>query len=143
MNSDLKDILSNSNKDIDNQLLMDYLSKQVAQPDTHDLEKSMVEDDFLNDAVEGLQEIAPSQNLGLYVEQLNKELQKQLSKTRKRRDKHSITDKPYAIFAIILILLLAAVGYIIWKKTSRHLPAVRQVTSSTQPQAPSKAMDLK
>jgi hypothetical protein len=142
MNSDLKDILSNSNKDIDNQQLMDYLSKHVSQADIHDLEKSMVEDDFLNDAVEGLQKIAPSKNLELYVEQLNKDLQKQLSKTKKRRDKHRIKDKPYAMFAIILILLLAAVGYVIWKKAFRHSP-VHQVTASMQTKASSKAIELK
>ncbi|MDB5279305.1 MAG: hypothetical protein JWR61_4260 [Ferruginibacter sp.] len=132
MNNDIKNILSNSNKDIDNQQLMDYLSKHASEADIHDLEQSMVEDEFLNDAVEGLQEIEPAKNLELYVEQLNKELQKQLTKTKKRRDKHRIKDKPYAIFAIMLILLLAIVCYIVWKKSSRHLPAVHPVTATVQ-----------
>jgi ABC-type transport system involved in cytochrome bd biosynthesis fused ATPase/permease subunit len=129
MNSDLKNILFNSNKDIDNQQLMDYLSKQASEADTHDLEQSMVENDFLNDAIEGLQEIKPSQNLDLYVEQLNRELQNQLKKTKKRRNKHRIKDRPYAIFAVMLILLLAVVCYMVWKKSSRHLPLVHPVTS--------------
>ena len=42
MNNDLKDILSNSNKDIDNQQLMDYLSNQLSKADSHEIEKNMV-----------------------------------------------------------------------------------------------------
>ena len=58
MRNDLKDILSNSNKDIDNQQLMDYLSNQLSSADTHEVEESMTDDEFMNDAVEGLQQIA-------------------------------------------------------------------------------------
>ena len=116
MNNDLKDILSNSNKDIDNQRLMDYLSNQLSHADGHEVEKSMAGDDFINDAVEGLQEIQPAKNLDLYVDQLNKDLHKQLSKTQNRRDKHRIKDKPFALYAIVVVLLLAAICYLILKK---------------------------
>ena len=51
MNNDLKDILSNSNKDIDNKHLMDYLSNQLSQEESHAIEKKMAEDEFMNDAV--------------------------------------------------------------------------------------------
>ena len=80
MNNDLKDILSNSNKDIDNQQLMDYLSNHLSQADTHNIEETMANDVFINDAVEGLQQFKLSGNLQLYAEQLNNDLQKQIEK---------------------------------------------------------------
>lgn len=129
MNSDLKDILSNSNKDIDNQQLMDYLSHHLSQADTHELEKSMAEDDFINDAVEGLQEIKPTKNLQLYAEQLNKDLQKQTAKNKNRRVKRRIKDQPYTYFAIILILLLAVICYIVLKRNNHQQPAVNKITA--------------
>jgi len=129
MNNDLKDILSNSNKDIDNQQLMDYLSHHISQADMHELEKSMAEDDFINDAVEGLQEIKPTKNLQIYVEQLNKDLQKQVIKNKSRRLKRRIKDQPYTYFAIILILLLVIIGYIVLKKNNRPLPAINKITA--------------
>ena len=129
MNNDLKDILSNSNKDIDNQQLMDYLSHHISQADMHELEKSMAEDDFINDAVEGLQEIKPTKNLQIYVEQLNKDLQKQVIKNKSRRLKRGIKDQPYTYFAIILILLLVIIGYIVLKRNNRPLPAINKITA--------------
>lgn len=129
MNNDLKDILANSNKDIDNQQLMDYLSHHISQADMHELEKSMAEDDFINDAVEGLQEIKPTKNLQIYVEQLNKDLQKQVIKNKSRRLKRRIKDQPYTYFAIILILLLVIIGYIVLKRNNRPLPAINKITA--------------
>jgi len=90
MNDDLKDILANSNKDIDNQQLMNYLTNELSKADTHDLEKEMVEDDFLNDAVEGLQKIESKKNMEAYVEQLNTSLQKQTEKNKKRKEKRRL-----------------------------------------------------
>ena len=53
--SDLLNILSNSNKDIDNQKLMDYLAGKLSAQEKHDFEKQMAESAMVNDAVEGLQ----------------------------------------------------------------------------------------
>ena len=63
MNNDLLNILSNSNKDIDNQKLMDYLSGKLSAEKTHEIEKQMTDSDFVNDAVEGLQEIKNKTNI--------------------------------------------------------------------------------
>jgi hypothetical protein len=116
MNEDLKDILNNSNKDIDNQKLMDYLSQQLSKQDTHELEKMMAEDDFMNDAVEGLSAFDNVKKLPLSVEQLNRELQKQITKKKGRKEKRTIKDQPWVYFTIILLLLLTIVCYVIIKK---------------------------
>ena len=54
MNYDLLNILSNSNKDVDNQKLMDYLSDKLSAEEKHEFEKSLLDSDLENDAVEGL-----------------------------------------------------------------------------------------
>ncbi|MGG9960947.1 hypothetical protein [Ferruginibacter sp. SUN106] len=131
MSDDLKNILNNSNKDIDNQKLMDYLSQQLSKQDTHELEKMMAEDDFINDAVEGLAEFDNVKKLPLSVEQLNRELQKQIAKKKDRREKRKIKDQPWVYFTIILLLILTIVCYVIIKKRMDH-QRLPQKPASTQ-----------
>ena len=116
MNNDLKDILANSNKDIDNQQLMDYLSNQLSKADTHAIEQNMADDEFMNDAVEGLQKIESKKNMQAYVEQLNSDLLKQIAKNKIRKQKRRIKDQPYTYIAIIIILILLVLSFIVLKK---------------------------
>jgi hypothetical protein len=116
MSNDLKDILSNSNKDIDNQQLMDYLSSHLSKTQEHDVEKAMNDDDFMNDAMEGLQQMQESKNIPVYIEQLNHELNKQIAKNKKRKEKRRFKDSPYSYFAIIILLLLMIVCFVMVKR---------------------------
>jgi hypothetical protein len=130
MSDDLKNILNNSNKDIDNQKLMDYLSQQLSKQDAHDLEKMMADDAFISDAVEGLEQFNNVKKLPLSVELLNRELQKQIAKKKNRREKRKLKDQPWVYFAIILLLLLTIVCYVIIKKRMKdQQPADKPVTS--------------
>lgn len=129
MSDELKNILNNSNKDIDNQKLMDYLSKKLSAQESHDLEKMMAEDDFMNDAVEGLEQMNNPKKVGISVDELNKELQKQIAKKKNRREKRKLKEQPWAYVAIILLLILAIVSYIVVKKYLRNSnPQVKQTT---------------
>jgi anti-sigma factor RsiW len=76
MNKDWLNILSNSNKDIDNQQLMDYLSGKLSGEALHEVERSMADNEFLNDAVEGLQQLGNKKNLQARVDELNASMQK-------------------------------------------------------------------
>ena len=116
MDNDLKDILSNSNKDIDNQRLMDYLTQQLSKTDNHEVEKNMAADEFLNDAVEGLQKIDNKRSVQDYVDQLNIDLQKQTAKNKKRKEKRRLKDQPYTYLTIILILLLLVISFLVLKR---------------------------
>ena len=113
MNNDLKNILSNSNNDIDNQQLMDYLSNQLSQDESHELEKKMADDSFMNDAIEGLQQLQNKKDLTVYTEQLNNELQRQIDKNKLRKEKRRWKDQPYNYIAILTILLLIIIGYLV------------------------------
>ncbi len=116
MNNDLKDILSNSNKDIDNQQLMDYLSNQLSKADSHAIEKGMAEDEFMNDAVEGLQKMEHPKDMQAYVEQLNNELHKQIAKDKNRKEKRTLREQPHTYITIIIILILVVISFIVLKK---------------------------
>ena len=118
MSQELLDILSNSNKDIDNQQLMGYLSNKLSAEDKHDLEKKMVNSVFINDAMEGLQDFKNKQDLSIFVDQLNTRLHKQLEVKKRRKDKRTLKDHTWVFLAIILILLLTVVCFLV---IYRHL----------------------
>ncbi len=113
MNHDLLKILSNSNKDIDNQKLMDYLSGHLSGQDTHEVEKWMVESEFVNDAIEGLQEVKNKKNIEALVEQLNTDLHKKLLQKKSRKNKRKLKEYEWIYFAIVLLLLLLTVTWFI------------------------------
>ena len=98
MSDDLKDILSNLNKEIEQDKLLDYLNKKLPASEAHEVEKQMADDDFMNDAVEGLEKFNNKKDLGLYVQQLNHDLQKQLNKKNKRREKRKLKRTTLGIF---------------------------------------------
>ncbi len=115
MNNDLKNILANSNKDIDNQKLMDYIHQQLSKEDSHEVESTMNDDPFLNDAVEGLQHLDTGRSISSITDQLHEELQKQISKKKKRREKRKWKDSPVIYIAVIIILLLIIICYLALK----------------------------
>lgn len=143
MSNDLKDILGNSNKDIDNQQLMDYLSSQLNKAGEHEVEKAMADDAFMNDAVEGLQQLKGRQDMQAYVEQLNEELQKQIAKNKKRKDKRRLKDSPYTYVTIVLLLLLIIICFVVLKKyldaqqvkhvTTGAIHRLQHLTQQSQP----------
>lgn len=115
MDNDLKDILSNSNKDIDNQQLLGYLSDQLSKANSHEVEKSMADDAFINDAVEGLQQMDNKKNIPLHLEELQTSLQKQLAKNNKRK-KRRFKDNPQVYLNIIIVIVLLLICFVVIKK---------------------------
>ena len=132
MSTNLKDILSESNKDIDNQLLMGYVSNHISQAEIHDVEKKMTDDTFVNDAVEGLQQLKPAKDLQLYVDQLNSDLQKHIAKNKRRKDKRRLKDDPNTYFAVIIILLLLVICFVILRKNKQASVPVNKATTELQ-----------
>jgi flagellar biosynthesis/type III secretory pathway M-ring protein FliF/YscJ len=113
MSDDIKNILPGGNDQPDNRKLLDYLNDQLNKTDSHELEKHMAEDPFINDAVEGLQEFNSKKNMQLYVKQLNNELSKQTAKKKKRKDKRKLKDQPWVYLSVIIVLLLLIICYVV------------------------------
>ncbi len=118
MSDELLNILSNSNKDIDNQKLMDYLSDKLSEGEKHEIEKKMVDNEMMNDAIEGLENLKNKKDINILVEQLNSSLKKQLQTKKLKKQKRQIKDQNWLYLAIILILIIILIGFVIIK---RHL----------------------
>jgi anti-sigma factor RsiW len=119
MSDDLLNILSNSNKDIDNQKLMDYLSDKLSAEERHEVEQALVDSDLMNDALEGLQKFKNKKEIGSFVEELNANLKKQIDKKKSKNEKRRIKDMPWLYFSIVLIIIIILISFaVIWKHLS-------------------------
>jgi hypothetical protein len=116
MSDNLKDILSNLNKDIEQDKLLDYLNKKLGAAEAHEVEKMMADDAFMNDAVEGLEQFKNKQDLGLLVEQLNKELKKKTAKKKAKKEKRALKDQPWLYITIVTLLILIIICYVVIRK---------------------------
>jgi len=116
VSDELKDILSNLNRDIEQEKLLDYLNKKLSASEAHELEKQMADDEFVNDAVEGLEEFKNKKDLSLYVQQLNNDLKKQLDKKKQRKEKRKLKEQPLLYFSIVLLLVLIVVCFVLVRK---------------------------
>ena len=113
MSKDLLNILSNSNKDIDNQKLMDYISGKLSAEEKHEVEQWMIDNNFESEAIEGIQKVKNQKELQAYVDQLNKDLHSYISQKRQRREKRKIREAPWAYLAVFLILILIIIAYFV------------------------------
>jgi hypothetical protein len=116
MSKDLKNILANLNKDIEQDKLLDYLNKNLSAAEAYEVEKQMTDDEFMNDAMEGLESFRNKKDVSLVVEQLNAELKKQTAKKKAKREKRKLKDQPWLYITIVTLLLLVIISYIVVKK---------------------------
>jgi len=116
MSDELKDILSNLNNDIEQEKLLQYINQHMSDADQHAFEKQMNDDEFMNDAIEGLQSLENKNNISAIVQQMNADLKKQLDKKKKRKQKRKLNEQPWTYYSIVLLLLLILIAYIVIKK---------------------------
>ena len=119
MKNNLINILSNSNKDPDNQLLMDYISGKLSDADQHTVEEWLEGNQFAADALEGLQEFGNKDQLYEYVHQLNLELKSYLLQKKQRREQKKWKDQQWTFMAILLILCLAVIAYVLLRMLAK------------------------
>ena len=112
MNKDLLNILANSSKDIDNQQLMDYLSGKLSDSEKHEVEMQLPDNEFMKDAIEGLENVKDKQDIHFLVEQLNRELHKKLLQKKARKQKRKLLQQRWVYAAIILILALVIAAWL-------------------------------
>ncbi|HEY0355019.1 MAG TPA: hypothetical protein VGC29_02375 [Flavisolibacter sp.] len=113
MSDNLKDILSNLNPDIDQEVLMQYLQGKLSAEQQHELEKQMMDNDFDSDALEGLQGFKNKKDINQLVEQLNRDLKKRTEKKKRRRQKLNYQLEPWIIIAVVMILILAIIAFLV------------------------------
>lgn len=115
MSDDLKDILSNLNKDIEQEKLLEYLNRKLSVQEQHDLEKQMNDDEFMSDAMDGLQHVNNKADVPIMVQQINSGLKKQLDRHKRNNSKRSLRTDSYIYYAIIFLLLLVVIAFMVIK----------------------------
>ena len=116
MNKDLLNILSNSSKDIDNQQLMDYLAGKLSEEDKHAVEMQLAGNEFMNDALEGLENVKDKKDINVFVEQLNRDLHKKLLQKKKKKQKRKGLQQRWVFATIILILAIVIATWLMIMK---------------------------
>ena len=66
----------------------------------------MLENEFAEDAVEGLQTIKDKQHINYMVEMLNRDLKKKLAKKSSAGNKMRIKDQSWLYISLIILILL-------------------------------------
>ena len=120
MPNNLKDILSHLSTDIDQETLLLYLQDKLSEEKKHEVEKKLLENEFANDAVEGLQEFKDKQQIAYMVDMLNRDLKKRTEKKKKRREKMILKDQSWLYISIVIIILLIIISYLLVHKSMQH-----------------------
>lgn len=89
---------------------MDYLAGHLSAEESHEIEKLMAENEFVNDAMEGLSGLSNKKNLESLVEQLNTDLHKKLEEKKNRKKKRRVKEYSWVYLALILIIVLVVVA---------------------------------
>jgi agmatine/peptidylarginine deiminase len=116
MQENLKDILSHLNNDIDQETLLLYLQDKLSEEKKHEVEKTLSENEFASDAIDGLREFADKQQIAYMVEMLNRDLKKKVEKKKERREKLKIKDQSLLYLSIFILLLLIVLSYMVIHK---------------------------
>ncbi|MFT3933492.1 MAG: hypothetical protein QM726_07760 [Chitinophagaceae bacterium] len=108
MNKDLLNILSNGKSDVEKQQMLDYLAGKLSDEEKNRIEQELESDDFMNDAMEGLEQVKNKKDINLVVDQINRDLHKKLFQKKKKRRKLLQQRWVYAAVVLILALLISA-----------------------------------
>jgi predicted anti-sigma-YlaC factor YlaD len=119
MSENYKDILSNLSTDVDQETLLLYLQGKLTEEKKHEVEKQLLQHEFDEDAVEGLEEFKDKEQLQYMVEMLNRDLRKKTEKKKQRREKMKIKDQPWLYISILIVILLVVIAYIVINRMLR------------------------
>ena len=116
----LKNILSHLTTEIDQETLLLYLQGKLPAEKKHEVEKTLVENDFANDALEGLQQIRDKQRIAYTVEMLNRELKKKTERKKQRRLKLQLKDQSWLYVVIFIFIILIILSYMIIQRMTQQ-----------------------
>src|SRR5829696_538504 len=113
MPENLKDILSHLSTDIDQETLLLYLQDKLSVEKKHEVEKKLLENEFADTALEGLQQFKNKDQINSLVEQLNRDLKSRLKKNKNKRLKIHLSEQPWLYVSIVIIIMLIVISYFI------------------------------
>lgn len=114
MKKNLLALFQRSNTIIDDQQLMDYLSGRLSGTARHEVESWLTDqEEFGNDAIEGLQSLREKGALPMHLKKMNSALSKALRAEKKRSRRKRTGEMKWIYITILLILLFTIAGYLI------------------------------
>ncbi|MEO6220378.1 MAG: hypothetical protein ABIO81_08120 [Ginsengibacter sp.] len=113
MPENYKDILSHLSNEVDQETLLLYLQGKLTEDKKHEVEKILLQNEFDDEALEGLQKINDKEQINHIVEMLNRDLKKKTEKKKKRREKMQMKDQPWLYISILILLLLIVISYMV------------------------------
>jgi hypothetical protein len=116
MSENYKYILSHLSTSVDQETLLLYLQGKLSGEKKHEVEKQLLQSDFEDDALDGLQEFKDKEQLQYMVEMLNRDLKKKTEKKKRRREKMKIKDQPWLYISLLILILLIVLSYIVIRK---------------------------
>jgi len=117
MPDNYKDILSNPSNEVDQETLLLYLQNKLSEEKKHEVEKKLLESEFAEDAIDGLQQIKDKKQIACMVEMLNRDLKNKLKKKKRRREKMQLKDQPWIYIVILIFILLIIISFFIIQKS--------------------------
>ena len=91
---------------------------------------------FERDARDGLQSFSDKKEIGVFVHQLNKNLERQINDSKGRRDRHKIDNQNLVLLTTIIILFVCVLFFIAIKfQRKKELPGTQppHTTTSAKP----------
>lgn len=116
MPENLKNILSHLSTDIDQETLLLYLQNKLSPERRHEVEQQLLENEFANDAADGLQEVKDKEKIHLMVDALNRDLKKKLKKKRNFMKRMKIKGQPWLYISLLILLILVVMSYIVIRR---------------------------
>ncbi|MBK5271355.1 MAG: hypothetical protein JJE22_10110 [Bacteroidia bacterium] len=116
MSENYKDILSHLSNEVDQETLLLYLQNKLTEEKKHEVEKNLLNNEFADDAIEGLKEIKDKKQIAYMVEMLNRDLKKKLEKKKNRRERMKIKEQPWVYISVLILILLIVISYVVVRK---------------------------
>ncbi len=113
MPDNYKDILSHLSTEVDQETLLLYLQGKLSEEKKHEVEKKLLNNEFADEALEGLQEFKDKEQINYMVEMLNRDLKKKTAKKKQLREKMKIKDQPWLYVSILILIILIVISYVV------------------------------
>jgi len=113
MPENYKDILSHLSTEVDQETLLLYLQGKLSEEKKHEIEKKLIENEFADEALEGLLAIKDKEQIMYMVEMLNRDLKKKTEKKKQRREKMKFKNQPWLYLSILILILLIVISYVV------------------------------
>ena len=110
--ADTHNILFNEDT-LNEDLLINYLKGNLSGTELQSVEQQIAESEFVNDAVEGLKNLASDKKLNEYVKQLNNHLHQHLENKKQQKEKRKIKELSWIILAVCIILILCVLAFVV------------------------------